>query len=55
MIKNLQGTNFSDLNRLQRQSLAGALGVNVADLVDGVSKLDKLSFSTKEEADAANL
>ena len=30
--KNLQGTNFSDLNRLQRQSLAGALGVNVADL-----------------------
>ena len=30
--KNLQGTSFSDLNRLQRQSLAAALGVNVADL-----------------------
>lgn len=30
--KNLQGTSFGELNRLQRQSLAAALGTNVADL-----------------------
>ena len=27
----------------------------VAELVDGVSKLDRIDFNTKEEADAANL
>lgn len=30
--KNLQGTSFGELNRLQRQSLAASLGVSVADL-----------------------
>ena len=35
---NLQGTSFSDLNRLQRQSLAAALGVNVADLGRMISR-----------------
>ena len=27
----------------------------LTELVDGVSKLDKINFNTKEEADAANL
>ena len=30
-------------------------GKKVTELVDGVSKLDKINFNTKEEADAANL
>ena len=38
-----------------KENLKKSFGVKVAELVDGVSKLDKLSFSTKEEADAANL
>ena len=29
--------------------------VKVSELVDGVSKLDKINFESKEEADAANL
>ena len=36
--KNLQGTSFGELNRLQRQSLAAALGVNVADLGRMISR-----------------
>ena len=38
-----------------KENLKKSFGVKVAELVDGVSKLDKLSFSTREEADAANL
>ena len=38
-----------------KENLKKSFGVKVAELVDGVSKLYKLSFSTKEEADAANL
>tara|TARA_B100001778_G_scaffold97905_2_gene79914 strand:+ start:856 stop:3018 length:2163 start_codon:yes stop_codon:yes gene_type:complete len=40
---------------IEKENLRKNFGVKVAELVDGVSKLDKLSFSTKEEADAANL
>ena len=40
---------------IEKDNLKNTFGVKVAELVDGVSKLDKLSFSTKEEADAANL
>ena len=38
-----------------KENLKKNFGVKVAELVDGVSKLDKLTFSTREEADAANL
>tara|TARA_Y100000996_G_scaffold78115_1_gene52853 strand:+ start:1906 stop:4065 length:2160 start_codon:yes stop_codon:yes gene_type:complete len=38
-----------------KEKLKKTFGSKVAELVDGVSKLDKLSFSTIEEADAANL
>ena len=38
-----------------KEKLKKNFGSKVAELVDGVSKLDKLSFSTTEEADAANL
>ena len=38
-----------------KEKLKKTFGSKVAELVDGVSKLDKLSFSTTEEADAANL
>ena len=38
-----------------KENLRKNFGVKVAELVDGVSKLDKLTFSTREEADAANL
>lgn len=38
-----------------KENLKKKFGVKVAELVDGVSKLDKLTFSTREEADAANL
>jgi guanosine-3',5'-bis(diphosphate) 3'-pyrophosphohydrolase len=37
---------------LTREALAGEFGEAVAELVDGVTKLDKLSFSTRREADA---
>ncbi len=40
---------------IEKENLKKNFGVKVAELVDGVSKLDKLSFSTTEEADAANL
>ncbi len=40
---------------IEKENLKKNFGVKVAELVDGVSKLDKLSFSTSEEADAANL
>ncbi|MFL2569050.1 MAG: RelA/SpoT family protein [Gammaproteobacteria bacterium] len=40
---------------IEKENLKKSFGVKVAELVDGVSKLDKLSFSTREEADAANL
>jgi GTP diphosphokinase / guanosine-3',5'-bis(diphosphate) 3'-diphosphatase len=40
---------------IEKDNLKNTFGVKVAELVDGVSKLNKLSFSTKEEADAANL
>ena len=40
---------------IEKENLKKCFGVKVAELVDGVSKLDKLSFSTREEADAANL
>ncbi len=39
---------------IERQSLVDLFGETVADLVDGVSKLDKISFSSKEEAQAEN-
>ena len=38
-----------------KKKLSKEFGEKVSDLVDGVSKLDKINFSTKEEADAANL
>jgi len=37
---------------LSREELAGAFGETVAELVDGVTKLDKMRFSTRAEADA---
>ena len=40
---------------IEKENLKKNFGVKVSDLVDGVSKLDKINFSTKEEADAANL
>ena len=40
---------------IEKENLKKNFGVKVAELVDGVSKLDKLSFSNTEEADAANL
>ena len=40
---------------LEKENLKKNFGVKVSELVDGVSKLDKINFSTKEEADAANL
>ena len=39
----------------EKENLRKQFGQKVSDLVDGVSKLDKINFSTKEEADAANL
>ena len=39
----------------EKENLKKEFGQKVSDLVDGVSKLDKINFSTKEEADAANL
>ena len=40
---------------IAQRNLKKNFGVKVSELVDGVSKLDKINFSTKEEADAANL
>tara|TARA_B100000959_G_scaffold67560_1_gene71628 strand:- start:303 stop:2462 length:2160 start_codon:yes stop_codon:yes gene_type:complete len=40
---------------LEKGYLQKTFGVKVSELVDGVSKLDKINFSTNEEADAANL
>ena len=37
---------------LGRAELAGEFGETVADLVDGVTKLDKMRFSNRQEADA---
>ena len=37
-----------------QEDLADAFGDTVADLVEGVSKLDKIAFSTKQEAQAEN-
>jgi guanosine-3',5'-bis(diphosphate) 3'-pyrophosphohydrolase len=37
---------------LSRAELAGEFGETVAELVDGVTKLDKMSFSSRQEADA---
>jgi (p)ppGpp synthase/HD superfamily hydrolase len=40
---------------IEKENLKKNFGVKVSDLVDGVSKLNKINFSTNEEADAANL
>src|SRR5579859_8284117 len=37
---------------LSRTELAGEFGDTVAELVDGVTKLDKMRFSSRQEADA---
>ncbi|WP_049622480.1 RelA/SpoT family protein [Frateuria defendens] len=37
---------------LSRAELAGEFGETVAELVDGVTKLDKMQFSSRQEADA---
>jgi guanosine-3',5'-bis(diphosphate) 3'-pyrophosphohydrolase len=37
---------------LSREGLAGEFGEVVAELVDGVTKLDKMRFGTRQEADA---
>jgi GTP diphosphokinase / guanosine-3',5'-bis(diphosphate) 3'-diphosphatase len=37
---------------LSRGALAGEFGETVAELVDGVTKLDKMRFSSRQEADA---
>ncbi|WP_426661482.1 RelA/SpoT family protein [Rhodanobacter aciditrophus] len=37
---------------LSRTALAGEFGETVAELVDGVTKLDKMRFGTRQEADA---
>ena len=39
---------------VQKQELLERFGPEVADLVDGLSKLDKLEFQTREEAQAEN-
>lgn len=40
---------------LTRDALAEAFGETVAELVEGVTKLDKLNFSSRQEADAESL
>ncbi len=42
-------------SKYDKNYLTKNFGVKVSELVDGVSKLDKINFTTKEEADAANL
>ncbi|GAA5216292.1 bifunctional GTP diphosphokinase/guanosine-3',5'-bis pyrophosphate 3'-pyrophosphohydrolase [Corallincola platygyrae] len=39
---------------LSREDLAELFGPTIADLVEGVSKLDKIQFNSKEEAQAEN-
>ena len=41
--------------QISLEDLGKDFGKTVAELVDGVSKLDKINFHSKEEADAANL
>lgn len=41
--------------KISLEDLGKDFGKKVAELVDGVSKLDKINFNSKEEADAANL
>tara|TARA_B100000029_G_scaffold120931_2_gene114282 strand:+ start:5593 stop:7752 length:2160 start_codon:yes stop_codon:yes gene_type:complete len=41
--------------QINMKILKQEFGAKVSQLVDGVSKLDKINFSSKEEADAANL
>ena len=41
--------------KINLNDLEKSFGKKVAELVDGVSKLDRIDFNTKEEADAANL
>ena len=38
--------------RLERAELEGEFGTTVAELVDGVTKLDKMRFTSRAEADA---
>src|SRR3546814_12424064 len=40
---------------LTRQAIAGEFGETVAELVDGVTKLDKLRFADRQEAVAESL
>lgn len=40
---------------LTREALASAFGETVAELVEGVTKLDKLNFGSRQEADAESL
>ena len=42
-------------SQFDKSHLMKTFGLKVSELVDGVSKLDKINFTTKEEADAANL
>ena len=42
-------------SQFDKSYLMKTFGPKVSELVDGVSKLDKINFTTKEEADAANL
>ena len=42
-------------SQFDKSHLMKTFGSKVSELVDGVSKLDKINFTTKEEADAANL
>ena len=42
-------------SQFDKSHLMKTFGPKVSELVDGVSKLDKINFTTKEEADAANL
>jgi len=40
---------------ISKEKLAEIFNIKIAELVDGVSKLDQLTFETKEEAQAENL
>ena len=39
---------------IRKEDVAGKFGKSVADLVDGLSKLDRIEFETKEDAQAEN-
>ena len=41
--------------KISLDDLENKFGKKVSELVDGVSKLDRINFESKEEADAANL